>query len=198
MRKIIILFLALVAFAIDTATAQHKKEIKKEVKKEEKKEVKNEVYVKREEGSHHRGMNLSEDQQKKIEEIHSRTHKETVVIKNQIAEKKAHLRTLMSMEKPDMNDINKTVDEMQALKSEVMKKELAAKIETRNLLTEEQRAMMHDMDGFEDHMNENRFMFRTGHGDANMMFFNYGDEDGEHHKVIKRKIMMDCHDGDDE
>jgi Spy/CpxP family protein refolding chaperone len=91
-------------------------------------------------------MDLSEEQRKKMKEIHMKSGKEIMTLKNQAMEKKAHLKTLTTADKPDMNEINKTIDEMSALNAQIMKKKTAAKMEVRGLLTDEQR-LQFDMKG---------------------------------------------------
>lgn len=94
----------------------------------------------------HGSMNPTDEQKKKMREIHLKTAKEVMTLKNQEAERKARLRTLTTADKPDMNEINKTIDEMTALKSQIMKKKVAAKMEVRSLLNDEQR-LHFDMKG---------------------------------------------------
>ncbi len=85
------------------------------------------------------GLELTADQQTKIEALHLSLQKELLPIKNQLKEKKAHLNTLMTAEKADMTAINTTIDEIGAFKVQIMKKEAAHKQEIRKLLTDEQR-----------------------------------------------------------
>ena len=65
---------------------------------------------------------LSEEQQKKIDELMVPHQKEMLMLRNQIQEKKAHLQTLTSADNADMASINKTIDEMGAMKIDKMKK----------------------------------------------------------------------------
>ena len=60
-------------------------------------------------------------------------------IDNQIREKKAHLNTLRTADKPDMNQINSTVEEIGKLKIEKAKIHEASHQEIRKVLTDEQR-----------------------------------------------------------
>lgn len=92
------------------------------------------------------GMNLSDEQKQKMKDIRFKTEKEVLPLKNQLAEKKARLKTLTTVDKPDMNEINKTIDEMSALRSQIEKKRVASKMEVRSLLTDEQR-LLFDMKG---------------------------------------------------
>jgi Spy/CpxP family protein refolding chaperone len=71
-------------------------------------------------------------------------HKDAIQLRNVVAEKKAHLRTLSLVEKPDQTQIDKTIDEMMAIQAQIMKKRSLHQQEIRSLLTEEQR-MAFDM-----------------------------------------------------
>lgn len=89
---------------------------------------------------------LTADQQTKIDELKTAMMKDMLSYKNQIAEKKAHLKTLAMADQADMTAINKTVDELYALKAELAKKKEAHIQEVRKVLTPEQRLqfdMMH-------------------------------------------------------
>ncbi|BDX39308.1 hypothetical protein CYCD_26630 [Tenuifilaceae bacterium CYCD] len=83
--------------------------------------------------------NLTDEQQKKIQELRVQHIKEITPLKNELGEKRAHLRTLESAEKPDLNAINKTIDEMSAIRAQIMKKSAAHRIEVASLLTDEQK-----------------------------------------------------------
>ena len=49
------------------------------------------------------------------------------------------MRTLQSAEKPDLNAINKLIDEMAAVRAQIQKKAAAHKVEVASLLTDEQK-----------------------------------------------------------
>jgi Spy/CpxP family protein refolding chaperone len=83
--------------------------------------------------------NLTEDQKKKIKALRTPFAKEVMPMHNLLAEKKAHLKTLSSTEKPDMGAINSTIDEISQLQGQLMKKRVAHTQAIRNLLTDEQR-----------------------------------------------------------
>lgn len=85
--------------------------------------------------------NLTEDQKTKIKELHLNLQKEVVQIKNQINEKEAHLKTVSMLEKVDMTEVNKTIDEVFALKASLAKKKAAFHQDVRNLLTTEQKVV---------------------------------------------------------
>jgi Spy/CpxP family protein refolding chaperone len=96
---------------------------------------------------------LTADQQKQIDALKATMMKDRLQLTAQIQEKKAHLKTLTITDQPDMAAINKTVDELYALKAELAKKKEAHIQDVRKILTPEQRLqfdMMHakmDCDG---------------------------------------------------
>jgi Spy/CpxP family protein refolding chaperone len=84
-------------------------------------------------------MNLSVEQKASIKKLHLAFQKEAMPIKNQIAEKKAHLKTLTTADKADMTAINATIDEIGAMKIQLEKKRVAMDQEIRKLLADDQR-----------------------------------------------------------
>lgn len=85
-------------------------------------------------------LNLTEDQEKKIEELRAANQKEITDIRNDLAIKRAELQKLRSAENPDINQINKALDEIGRLNTEITKKNVALEYEILNLLTDEQKA----------------------------------------------------------
>ncbi len=93
-------------------------------------------------GQHQRQMaipNLSQEQKDKIGKIKLEQQKLMLPLKNQLMEKKAHLRTLETAEKADIVAINKTIDEIAVLQTTMQKQKAKSKQDIRALLTEEQR-----------------------------------------------------------
>lgn len=84
---------------------------------------------------------LTQDQTKKIEELHIAHLKEVNQVRNQLTEKKAHLRTLQSADKVDNTAINKTIDEITSLQNDMMKKNEAHRQAVRNILTDKQKVI---------------------------------------------------------
>ncbi|MBI5219308.1 MAG: Spy/CpxP family protein refolding chaperone [Bacteroidia bacterium] len=117
---------------------------KKEKDKEKKEEIK-EVTIEKKSVTHddkdgRLGIKgLTDEQKEKIKKMRVANRKEMMQYKNQLAEKKAHLKTLETTDNPDMTSINKTIDEMGAVKTEMLKKQAAHKQEIRKLLNDEQR-----------------------------------------------------------
>jgi len=85
--------------------------------------------------------NMSDDQLKKIDAIATTHLKEILDIRNQLGEKQAHLRTLESATNANINEINKSIEEIGALKITIQKKGAAVKQSIRTILTEEQRVL---------------------------------------------------------
>ena len=113
-------------------------------------------------GNQCQNLDLTKDQQKKMDEMRTVMMKERLQFQNQVAEKKAHLKTLSMADEPNMTEINKTIDEMYALKAEFAKKKAAHQQDVRNLLTPEQR-LKFDM----KHANKGMGMRGPGHGQGN-------------------------------
>ncbi len=83
--------------------------------------------------------NLTDEQQQKINDLRVKHIKDVTPLKNELGEKKARMRTLQSAEKPDLNAINKLIDEMAAVRAQIQKKAAAHRVEVASLLTDEQK-----------------------------------------------------------
>ncbi len=90
--------------------------------------------------------NLSDEQKEKIEKFRIDHMKEMLQFKNQLAEKVAKKQTLMTADDPDINVINTIIDEIGAIKIEMMKKQAEGKLSIRNLLNDDQKVFF-DMHG---------------------------------------------------
>lgn len=84
---------------------------------------------------------LTDDQKKKIDDLQVAHLKEVNQTKALLHEKQAHLRTLQVADKPDNAAINKTIDEITALKNDLMKKHEAHRQAIRSLLTDKQKVV---------------------------------------------------------
>lgn len=120
---------------------------------------------------YHRIPNLTDAQQKKIDALMVKHLKEVTPLQNELFEKKARLNTLESADKPDMNAINKTIDEIAALKAQIMKKRVAHRTEVAAQLTDEQRV----------YLNANRHRMGKGDGFGNGKRRNRADGFGMGH-----------------
>lgn len=84
-------------------------------------------------------LQLTDEQEKKIEQFRLQELKEIQPIKNQMAEKKARLNTLETSTTPDIKQIHKVIEEIGILKTEIQKIKATGKQNFRSVLTEEQR-----------------------------------------------------------
>jgi Spy/CpxP family protein refolding chaperone len=82
---------------------------------------------------------LTADQQKEIKKLRIAFQKEALQLKNQLAEKRARLQTLKTAEKTDLAAIDKTIDEMTAIKAQLMKKKLRHEQDVKAQLNDEQK-----------------------------------------------------------
>lgn len=87
----------------------------------------------------HRIPNLTEEQRTQIEALRVKHMKSVTPLRNQMDEKRARLKTLESAENPNLVDINKTIDEITAIKATLMKNRAVHRTEISKLLSEEQR-----------------------------------------------------------
>lgn len=90
----------------------------------------------------HEGMglpNLSEEQKEKMKEIMTETEKQMLPIRSKLQTKEAELNELLIVEKPDRSAIDRKIDEIAALKTEIRKKCVDTRLKIRELLTPEQR-----------------------------------------------------------
>jgi len=91
--------------------------------------------------------NLTDEQQQKINDLRVKHIKDVTPLKNELGEKRAKMRTLQSADKPDLNAINKLIDEMAAVRAQIQKKAAAHRVEVASLLTEEQRVYFNTHQG---------------------------------------------------
>jgi len=93
---------------------------------------------------------LTDAQQTKLKEMRTAHMKEMMPLKNELKEKQAHLQTLQTADKPDMNAINKEIDEIGVIKTNMAKKHAAFRQEVRKILTDDQRVFF-DMHAGQKH-----------------------------------------------
>ena len=82
---------------------------------------------------------LTDDQQEKIMALRVAHQKNMLPVRNSLLEKKAHLRTLTTVDKPDKKAIEVTIKEMNALHTQMQLAQTEHRLEVRGLLTDEQR-----------------------------------------------------------
>lgn len=84
-------------------------------------------------------LELTEEQQTKMEAQRLAVQKTMLPLKNELNEKKARMRTLSSTENADMKAINSLIDDMGTIKTKMAKIRAEHHQEVRKMLTEEQR-----------------------------------------------------------
>ncbi|MFC1569006.1 Spy/CpxP family protein refolding chaperone [bacterium] len=82
---------------------------------------------------------LTEDQQAKIKEIHLNMNKAVLPLKGELEVLSAELKQLIITDKPNKSDVMKKVEVIGELRIKMQKLHMEAKLETRGLLTSEQR-----------------------------------------------------------
>ena len=82
--------------------------------------------------------NLTEAQESQLKEFHLQEMKKAQPIENLVAEKEARLNTLTTAEKYDEKAVNKVIEEIGDLKTDLAKLKVASKHQITSILTEEQ------------------------------------------------------------
>jgi len=93
--------------------------------------------------SEHKGMipGLSEEQQEQIKTLRTEHMKAMQPLRNQLGEKKARLRTLTTADEVNMTEVNKIIDDIGKMQTQMMKLKEQHRQEIRKLLNAEQRVM---------------------------------------------------------
>lgn len=94
---------------------------------------------------------LTDEQREQLENLHIEHLKAMKPYRDQIAEKRVQLRTLSTAEKVDMGKVNAKIDEISALRTQMLKEQAKHKQAVRNLLTEKQRVVFDNMPGQQGH-----------------------------------------------
>ncbi len=82
---------------------------------------------------------LTDAQKEKIKEMKTAHMKDMQPLKNDLREKNAHLQTLQTAENPNMEAINKQIDDIYVVKTQMAKKHASFRQKIRNILTDDQR-----------------------------------------------------------
>lgn len=128
----------------------------------------------------HFGMiaGLTDEQKTKIKDLMYERTKERQMTKAELAEKRAHLRTLALADAPDRKAIDKTIDEISALQGTMLKHAIDMKFNLKSVLTPEQykdwdmhrhqaKFMDHRGDRHEDMRKPGNKMHASGHQQYN-------------------------------
>lgn len=90
---------------------------------------------------------LTETQKEKLQSLRNAHLEETKNLKTSLSENKAKLINLRNSDSPDINDLNKIIDENALLRAELMKKREAHRIAVREHLTDEQKEWFNNRPG---------------------------------------------------
>lgn len=84
---------------------------------------------------------LSEKQKEEIEALRTEHMKIVQQLRNQLGEKKARLRTLSTSDKVNMSEINRVIEDLGEMRTQLMKSMAQHRQDVRELLTDEQRVI---------------------------------------------------------
>jgi len=84
-------------------------------------------------------INLTDAQKEAFKQSRLALEKQLQPIRNELGEAEARQRTLTTTDKPDMDAINKNIDKIGSLKTQMAKMQAKHHIEMRSQLTDEQR-----------------------------------------------------------
>ncbi len=89
-----------------------------------------------------KGIEFSDQQKEQIKKSKIEFAKATKDLKNELNELRAHQKTLMSAEKPDLKAIYANLDKASDLKNQLRKEQFAMKLDVKSVLTDDQKLMM--------------------------------------------------------
>lgn len=139
------------------------------------------------------------EQKKQMADFKLAHDKQMIQFNNLLGEKKAQLKTLQQVEKPDMKKVNAKIDEITDLMNQKMKLNAELKNNVRSLLTEEQRLKM---DMMMDHRQSPAGQKIRHQGQGQMAIAVHskqgakcaGCKEGNKHKNVGKECA-DCKDG---
>ncbi|MCK4922521.1 MAG: Spy/CpxP family protein refolding chaperone [Bacteroidales bacterium] len=86
-------------------------------------------------------LDLTEEQQEQMKDLRLEHQNNVMTIKNEMGVLAAEQKVLMSGDDQNLNDINKKIDEMQVLRTDLLKMSVKHRLEVRDLLTDEQKVL---------------------------------------------------------
>jgi Spy/CpxP family protein refolding chaperone len=99
------------------------------------------------------GLNLTDAQKEAFKQSMLTMQKQVQPIRNELGEAEAHQKSLMTAEKPDLATINKNIEKIGELKTQIAKLQVKHRLDMRAQLTDEQRLKF---DAGKDHMREGK------------------------------------------
>ncbi|MBE9469584.1 MAG: Spy/CpxP family protein refolding chaperone [Bacteroidetes bacterium] len=109
--------------------------------------------------------NLTEEQETKIEKLRTAHMEDMIGYKTQFEEKKAHKKSLMVAKAIDLKTVNKTIDEMSAIRVKMQKMKAKHHKDVRSLLTPEQKVFFNNR--YINKRGNNKSYGRRGNGMRN-------------------------------
>jgi Spy/CpxP family protein refolding chaperone len=85
------------------------------------------------------GLNLTDVQKESFKQSRLDMQKQIQPLRNELGEAKAHQKTLVTDEKPDISAINKNIEKIGAIKIEMAKIQAKCRLDMRAQLTDEQK-----------------------------------------------------------
>jgi len=114
------------------------------------------------EGSRHAMFpNITEDQKSKINELHTKHLEVVTPLKNQLAEKKAHLQSLLTSASVDNKDVDKTIMDITTIEGNKLREAVKLDQQIRSILTPEQRIVFDSKPKFFMHKERGRMHNRN-------------------------------------
>jgi len=107
------------------------------------------------------GLDLTEEQQVQIEQINTDAMKAHLPIRSKLQTLNAELDEILIADNPNRGAINRKIDEMSSLRTEMQKDRIDTRLKIRELLTEEQRVKF---DAIRMHGPGKRMMRHFGRG----------------------------------
>jgi len=86
-------------------------------------------------------LDLTPEQNEKITELRTNHLQDLTQLHNELNVKRAQLRSLQVTANPSLDEINKVIDEMGAIRTKIQKRSAAHRASVADLLTDEQKAM---------------------------------------------------------
>lgn len=87
---------------------------------------------------------ITTEQKEQIEKFRLENMKNIQQLRNEMFEKKAHLRTLLGSDKPDTDKINKTIDDIAGIRAQMEKGRMDTHLKIKGILTEEQKILFNE------------------------------------------------------
>jgi len=122
-------------------------------------------------GMHQRIPGITDEQQEKMKTLRTKHMKEMTTFRNNLDIKRAELKALQTADNADMKAINKKIDEMGSIKTQMAKKRAAHRQEVRSMLSDDQKVF------FDAHAGKHRK--GKGHRNGQRMQRGHGNHSGE-------------------